>query len=143
MRERICSAATAAALLPQRRRRARRGNRRSGAERYCARGLHGCAATTAAGLLCVSATAASAASPVSILWISTASAGMGSRTAGLQRSATAASAASSQRPLVRLNPGRLKQIRRDFFVSNEKRRRREPGLFSAEIQRNRRLVISV
>lgn len=140
MRERICSAATAAALLPQRRRRARRGNRRSGAERYCARGLHGCAATTAAGLLCVSATAASA---VSILWISTASAGMGSRTAGLQRSATAASAASSQRPLVRLNPGRLKQIRRDFFVSNEKRRRREPGLFSAEIQRNRRLVISV
>lgn len=140
MRERICSAASAAALLPQRRRRARRGNRRSGAERYCARGLHGCAATTAAGLLCVSATAASA---VSILWISTASAGMGSRTAGLQRSATAASAASSQRPLVRLNPGRLKQIRRDFFVSNEKRRRREPGLFSAEIQRNRRLVISV
>lgn len=140
MRERICSAATAAALLPQRRRRARRGNRRSGAERYCARGLHGCAATTAAGLLCVSATAASA---VSILWISTASAGMGSRTAGLQRSATAASAASSQRPLVRLNPGRLKQIRRDFFVSNKKRRRREPGLFSAEIQRNRRLVISV
>lgn len=140
MRERICSAATAAALLPQRRRRARRGNRRSGAERYCARGLHGCAATTAAGLLCVSATAASA---VSILWISTASAGMGSRTAGLQRSATAASAASSQRPLVRLNPGRLKQIRRDFFISNEKRRRREPGLFSAEIQRNRRQVISV
>lgn len=140
MRERICSAASAAALLPQRRRRARRGNRRSGAERYCARGLHGCAATTAAGLLCVSATAASA---VSILWISTASAGMGSRTAGLQRSASAASAASSQRPLVRLNPGRLKQIRRDFFVSNEKRRRREPGLFSAEIQRNRRLVISV
>lgn len=139
MRERICSAATAAALLPQRRRRARRGNRRSGAERYCARGLHGCA-TTAAGLLCVSATAASA---VSILWISTASAGMGSRTAGLQRSATAASAASSQRPLVRLNPGRLKQIRRDFFVSNKKRRRREPGLFSAEIQRNRRQVISV
>ncbi len=140
MRERICSAASAAALLPQRRRRARRGNRRSGAERYCARGLHGCAATTAAGLLCVSATAASA---VSILWISTASAGMGSRTAGLQRSATAASAASSQRPLVRLNPGRLKQIRRDFFVSNEKRRRREPGLFSAEIQRKRRQVISV
>ena len=140
MRERICSAASAAALLPQRRRRARRGNRRSGAERYCARGLHGCAATTAAGLLCVSATVASA---VSILWISTASAGMGSRTAGLQRSASAASAASSQRPLVRLNPGRLKQIRRDFFVSNEKRRRREPGLFSAEIQRNRRLVISV
>lgn len=140
MRERICSAASAAALLPQRRRRARRGNRRSGAERYCARGLHGCAATTAAGLLCVSATAASA---VSILWISTASAGMGSRTAGLQRSATAASAASSQRPLVRLNPGRLKQIRRDFFVSNKKRRRREPGLFSAEIPRNRRLVISV
>ena len=140
MRERICSAATAAALLPQRRRRARRGNRRSGAERYCARGLHGCAATAAAGLLCVSATAASA---VSILWISTASAGMGSRTAGLQRSATAASAASSQRPLVRLNPGRLKQIRRDFFVSNKKRRRREPGLFSAEIQRNRRQVISV
>lgn len=140
MRERICCAASAAALLPQRRRRARRGNRRSGAERYCARGLHGCAATTAAGLLCVSATAASA---VSMLWISTASAGMGSRTAGLQRSATAASAASSQRPLVRLNPGRLKQIRRDFFVSNEKRRRREPGLFSAEIQRNRRLVISV
>lgn len=139
MRERICSTATAAALLPQRRRRARRGNRRSGAERYCARGLHGCAAT-AAGLLCVSATAASA---VSILWISTASAGMGSRTAGLQRSATAASAASSQRPLVRLNPGRLKQIRRDFFISNEKRRRREPGLFSAEIQRNRRQVISV
>lgn len=139
MRERICSAASAAALLPQRRRRARRGNRRSGAERYCARGLHGCAATTA-GLLCVSATAASA---VSILWISTASAGMGSRTAGLQRSATAASAASSQRPLVRLNPGRLKQIRRDFFVSNKKRRRREPGLFSAEIQRNRRQVISV
>lgn len=139
MRERICSAATAAALLPQRRRRTRRGNRRSGAERYCARGLHGCAAT-AAGLLCVSATAASS---VSILWISTASAGMGSRTAGLQRSATAASAASSQRPLVRLNPGRLKQIRRDFFVSNERRRRREPGLFSAEIQRNRRLVISV
>lgn len=139
MRERICSAASAAALLPQRRRRARRGNRRSGAERYCARGLHGCAAT-AAGLLCVSATAASA---VSILWISTASAGMGSRTAGLQRSATAASAASSQRPLVRLNPGRLKQIRRDFFVSNERRRRREPGLFSAEIQRNRRQVISV
>jgi len=39
--------------------------------------------------------------------------------------------------------GRLKQIRRDFFVSNEKRRRREPGLFSAEIQRNRRQVISV
>lgn len=140
MRERICCAASAAALLPQRRRRARRGNRRSGAERYCARGLHGCAATTAAGLLCVSATAASA---VSMLWISTASAGMGSRTAGLQRSATAASAASSQRPLVRLNPGRLKQIRRDFFVSNKKRRRREPGLFSAEIQRNRRLVISV
>lgn len=140
MRERICSAASAAALLPQRRRRARRGNRRSGAERYCARGLHGCAATTAAGLLCVSASAASA---VSILWISTASAGMGSRTAGLQRSATAASAASSQRPLVRLNPGRLKQIRRDFFVSNKKRRRREPGLFSAEIQRNRRQVISV
>lgn len=140
MRERICSAASAAALLPQRRRRARRGNRRSGAERYCARGLHGCAATTAAGLLCVSATAASA---VSILWISTASAGMGSRTAGLQRSATAASAASSQRALVRLNPGRLKQIRRDFFVSNEKRRRRELGLFSAEIQRNRRQVISV
>lgn len=140
MRERICSAASAAALLPQRRRRARRGNRRSGAERYCARGLHGCAATTAAGLLCVSATAASA---VSILWISTASAGMGSRTAGLQRSASAASAASSQRPLVRLNPGRLKQIRRDFFVSNEKRRRRELGLFSAEIQRNRRQVISV
>ena len=140
MRERICSAATAAALLPQRRRRARRGNRRSGAERYCTRGLHGCAATTAAGLLCVSATAASA---VSILWISTASVGMGSRTAGLQRSATAATAASSQRPLVRLNPGRLKQIRRDFFVSNEKRRRREPGLFSAEIQRNRRQVISV
>ena len=140
MRERICSAATTAALLPQRRRRARRGNRRSGAERYCTRGLHGCVATTAAGLLCVSATAASA---VSILWISTASAGMGSRTAGLQRSATAASAASSQRPLVRLNPGRLKQIRRDFFVSNEKRRRREPGLFSAEIQRNRRQVISV
>ena len=140
MRERICSAASAAALLPQRRRRARRGNRRSGAERYCTRGLHGCAATTAAGLLCVSATAASA---VSILWISTATAGMGSRTAGLQRSATAASAASSQRPLVRLNPGRLKQIRRDFFVSNEKRRRREPGLFSAEIQRNRRQVISV
>lgn len=140
MRERICSAASAAALLPQRRRRARRGNRRSGAECYCARGLHGCAATAAAGLLCVSATAASA---VSILWISTASAGMGSRTAGLQRSATAASAASSQRPLVRLNPGRLKQIRRDFFVSNEKRRRREPGLFSAEIQRNRRQVISV
>lgn len=139
MRERICSAASAAALLPQRRRRARRGNRRSGAECYCARGLHGCAAT-AAGLLCVSATAASA---VSILWISTASAGMGSRTAGLQRSATAASAASSQRPLVRLNPGRLKQIRRDFFVSNERRRRREPGLFSAEIQRNRRQVISV
>lgn len=139
MRERICSAASAAALLPQRRRRARRGNRRSGAERYCARSLHGCAAT-AAGLLCVSATAASA---VSILWISTASAGMGSRTAGLQRSATAASAASSQRPLVRLNPGRLKQIRRDFFISNEKRRRREPGLFSAEIQRNRRQVISV
>ena len=140
MRERICSAATAAALLPQRRRRARRWNRRSGAERYCARGLHGCSATTAAGLLCVSATAASA---VSVLWISTASAGMGSRTAGLQRSATAASAASSQRPLVRLNPGRLKQIRRDFFVSNERRRRREPGLFSAEIQRNRRQVISV
>lgn len=140
MRERICSAATAAALLPQRRRRARRGNRRSGAECYCARGLHGCAAASAAGLLCVSATAASA---VSILWISTASAGMGSRTAGLQRSASAASAASSQRPLVRLNPGRLKQIRRDFFVSNEKRRRREPGLFSAEIQRNRRQVISV
>lgn len=140
MRERICSTATAAALLPQRRRRARRGNRRSGAERYCARGLHGCAATTAAGLLCVSASAASA---VSILWISTASAGMGSRTAGLQRSASAASAASSQRPLVRLNPGRLKQIRRDFFVPNEKRRRREPGLFSAEIQRNRRQVISV
>lgn len=141
MRERICSAATAAALLPQRRRRARRGNRRSGAERYCARGLHGCAATTAAGLLCVSATAASAGT---VLWMSSsASAGMGSRTAGLQRSATAASAASSQRPLVRLNPGRLKQIRRDFFVSNKKRRRREPGLFSAEIQRNRRQVISV
>lgn len=119
MRERICSAATAAALLPQRRRRARRGNRRSGAERYCARGLHGCAATTAAGLLCVSATAASAGT---VLWISSsASAGMGSRTAGLQCSASASTAAPSQRTLVRLNPGRLKQIRREFFCFNKEK----------------------